>query len=130
MYLEEILSWIKTISPSFTTYIAGVSLKNQTDALGVYVLAQNEAMKKNTIGGLSQNSYKESSVRLSVQMNEPCAAQKKAMTLYRELEKESIRMIANHKIQMVKLHHQEPQPQKDDECGQTYNIDLLITYER
>lgn len=130
MYLEELLSWIKTLSPSFLTYIAGAPLSSQTDALGVYVLAQEDVNKKTTLGGILHTSYGESRVRLTVQKDEPCAAQKKAMDLYRELEKGNTRMIASYKIQAMNLLYQEPQPHKGDESGQMYDIDVLITYER
>lgn len=128
MYLEELLSWIQNLSPAFAKYIAGSPIKEHEDILGVYILSREVAGKTSAIGITS--TYSKCGVRLKVRCLEACSAQKKAMVLYRDIEKDKTNLIAGRHIQAICMLYDEPQPDRLDEQGLTYIIDLEITYER
>lgn len=129
MTTENVLKWIKTLSPKATNYYCGTLNSKKEKSFGVYQLKESRA-RNVAIGGNTKTAAKGISILVhwteSTRQTEDIAAQ-----LYSALAQATDVVIGEAKVNYINLLHDEPIDVGTDENGICERvIEFIIYYER
>lgn len=129
MTTEEVLAWVKTLATKADNYYCGTLNSKKDKSFGVYQLKENRA-RDIALGKATKTGAK--GISILVHWNSSTReTENKAAALYADLAAAFTPTIGNHKVNYIKLLHDESIDVGQDENGVCERvIEFVIYYER
>lgn len=131
MTVEDVLSWIKTLSTKPDHYYAGTLLSKKDKSFGVYQLKESRA-REVAVGGLPTTKTVSKGISILVHWNASTReTEVAAADLYADIQNAIGVTIGGHSVSYINLLYNEPVDIGTDDNGVCERvIEFIIYYER